>query len=106
MSIVCKSKCNLAEPVTTSNGRETLGDPRRSNFEIDTTTSHNGHAVTGVSNRDRFTFYSSRLEGSTNRVCVYAYLELASRPTEVILRIDEMYRRCAVVVDDNLSRDG
>lgn len=48
-SIICKSKCNLAEPVTTSNGRETLGDPRRSNFEIDTTASHNGHTVTGVS---------------------------------------------------------
>ncbi|CAK9810216.1 hypothetical protein ANTPLA_LOCUS6504 [Anthophora plagiata] len=36
----------MPDPVTTSNGRETLGDPGRSNFEIDTTTSHNGHAVT------------------------------------------------------------
>lgn len=64
-SIVCKSKCNLPVPVpvpglgpvTTCNGRETLGDPRRSNFEIDTTASHNGRAVTGVPNRDRYIFY-------------------------------------------------
>lgn len=63
-SIVCKSKCNLPVPllgpVTTCNGRETLGDPRRSNFEIDTTASHNGRAVTGVPNRDRYIFYFLR----------------------------------------------